>query len=321
MLRKLMLAAMTLLFVAIVTFLLLRVMPGGPFDNPKIPPDVLAMLNRRFYLDRPLLEQLGFYLRGLFQGDLGPSLVHLNRGVGEILWPAMVVSMMLGGFALLLGLPLGVLAAIFVTYASPQATVCRVLAQGVNHLMGFILATPSFVMAGALVLLFAVWQHWLPAATLGSFQVNHLAARQIQMQYWILPVISLACMPMATTFTILRGSLADLKTTPYVHAKKTLGLPPWHIAVHHVLRNAWMPLMALLGPMAANILTGSVAVETIFALPGLGKFFVSAVINRDFTLVMGVTLLYGTLLISLNLVSELAQGLLDPRLRQAASSG
>ncbi|MEB3245504.1 MAG: ABC transporter permease [Vampirovibrionales bacterium] len=307
--KKLIASGLTLLAIMVLTFLLVRAIPGGPFDNPKLPADTLALLNARFGLNDPLWVQLGHYLQGVLHGDLGPSLANPGRSVGSIILPALTVSAGLGALGLLFGVAMGVLLALshcLLPWAS--------LRHAIDTLMTALLATPSFVGAGLLVLLFAVAWALLPPATLGRYTPGTLSLPEAR--FLVLPALSLAISPATISYFLMKSTLQSLQQAPFIKVKAALGLPEKNILLGHVLRNAWMPLMALLGPMAANILTGSVAIETIFALPGLGKYFISAVINRDYTLVMGVTLVYSVFLVGLNLASDLVQGWLDPRLRQ-----
>jgi oligopeptide transport system permease protein len=290
----------TLWVVLTLTFVMIRLLPGGPFQNPRVPPAIQRNLEARYHLNEPVMVQYGYYLATLVQGDLGPSYTSENRTVNDIVSEATSISLMIGLPALLVGavggLMLGTVAGLTrLRWLDGLLSVCGMTA----------LSFPTFVFAGVLVLIFALWLNWLPAATLQT------------PAHFVLPVLSLSLMPFAFTFLLIRSTVAETRLQTHVHIKRSFGLPENRIAVWHVLRNSLLPLISILGPIAAAVITGSFAVETIFAVPGLGRYFVSAVINRDYTVVMGITIVYSVALIVFNTLTELVYGWLDPRLRDA----
>jgi oligopeptide transport system permease protein len=228
------------------------------------------------------------------------SLVTPTRSINSIVTSASWVSLKVGVLALLVGTALGVIVGA-IAGLSENLWLDNMLA-----LVGMTsLSMPSFIFGGMLVLLFALRLKWLPAATLEG------------PENYILPVICLSLMPFAYSFLLIRSSVKELKDSLFVFVKRSFGLSSLRIGVLHVLRNSLIPLLSILGPIAAALITGSFAVEYIFAIPGLGKYFVTAVTNRDYTLVIGITLVYSVALIAFNLVTDMLYGVLDSRLREA----
>lgn len=304
-LRKLLGGAATLLLVACLTFALLRAMPGGPFDREhRLPAAIQANIEARYHLDKPWPVQLGHYLLGLARGDLGPSYQYTTRRVQDILAETFPVSLTLGLLALMLGVGTGGLLGALAGWTRRRWLDITLSAGG-----ALALSTPAFVLGGLLALVFALWLQWLPTA------------RLLSPAHAVLPVLTLALGPFAFAFLLLRASVRQTRSLPFVAIKRSLGLPEWRIAGRHVLRNALLPLLAILGPLSAALVTGSFVVEHLFALPGMGKYFVSAVTNRDYPLVMGATLLYSVLLIGLNLLGDLLMGWFDPRLQDVGPGG
>ena len=298
-LRRLGEAGLTLFVVMTLTFFLLRLMPGNPFDSDKgLSPLVRQALEARFHLDEPLWTQFGLYLQGLLQGNLGPSLTQEGRFVGDMLLESMPTSFLLGGLALGVGVPLGMLMAVWSNESKTP-----VVPNTLDSIASVLLASPSFLVAGFLILIFSVSLGWLPAATLTS------------PWHWVLPVLTLAVVPYTFTYLLLKQSLADESSALYLQMKHAAGIPHTQVLWRHLLRNTWLPLLSLAGPLVANVMTGSFAIEVLYAIPGLGRQFVSAIINRDYTVVMGSTLLYATLLLLMNLLADACIVGLDPRRR------
>jgi len=301
-LRRLLTGLLTLFVVISLTFVLLRLMPGGPFDQERrVPPAIKANMEARYHLNEPLWKQYTLYVGGVLHGDLGPSYKYKSRTVTDIVREATGTSMRLGFMALLLGgltgVTLGALAGI-----SRNRWV-----DGLLTLLGVAsISTPLFIFGGLLVLVFALTLNWLPAATLET------------PVHYILPVVSLSLMPFSYAFLLTRTTVQETRSRQYVLIKRSEGVSEPVIAVRHILRNSLIPLVSILGPIAAAIITGSFAVEYIFAIPGLGRHFVTAVTNRDYTLVMGITIVYGVALILFNTFTDILYGLLDPRLREEA---
>ncbi|WP_020648896.1 ABC transporter permease subunit [Solimonas variicoloris] len=302
-LRRLLSAVPTLFVLVTLAFFLMRAAPGGPFDGERtLPPQIEAALAAEYHLDESLWRQYLRYLGGLARGDLGPSFQYEGYRVGELIAAALPVSLSLGAGALLLALALG--GAIGIVCAQrPDGAVDRVL--GAVVLLG--VSVPNYVVAPLLVLLFAIGLGWLPA---GGWRPGTLADA-------LLPTIALALPQIAYVARLLRAGLLDALAAPYVRTARAKGLPERTILFRHALRPALLPVISHLGPAAAGLITGSVVVEQVFNIPGLGRYFVQAALNRDYTLVLGVVLLYGTLIVMLNFVVDLLYGALDPRLRPA----
>jgi oligopeptide transport system permease protein len=302
-LRRLAQSVPTLLAVITVSFFLMRLAPGGPFDLERpLAPAAMENLRRVYGLDRPLIVQFGSYLASLVQGDLGPSFSFRDRSVLDLIARGLPVSATLGGLALLLavglGLGLGIAAAL-----RRGGAVDRLLGIGA----ALTLSLPSFVVAPLLQIAFGLTLRWLPLSGWGDGAPSHL----------VLPVITLALPQVGALARLTRASLGEVLRTQPVRTMRSLGLPPLRVT-RHALRGALLPVVAYLGPLAASLLTGSVVVETIFGLPGIGRYFVEGALNRDYTLVMGTVLLVAGLVIALNLAADLACAWLDPRLRSAA---
>ena len=289
----------TLLGILALTFFLLRLAPGGPFDSERAwPPEIKLNIERKYGLDRPLYEQFGTWLADLAHGDLRESFQYIGQPVSTIIADTLPVSAALGGWALLLavaaGIPLGAVAAwrsrTWVDFSSMFIAISGI-------------SLPSYLVASLLVLVFAVWLGWLPPALLEG------------PESLILPVLTLALRPMAMVARLTRASMIEIAREDYVRTARAKGAPEVSVVFKHMLRNSLIPVLTLLGPLTAGLITGSFVVEVIFQLPGLGKYFVSAVLNRDYPLVMGVTLVYGVILLGSNLAVDLAYAWADPRIR------
>ena len=288
-----------LLLVASVTFALLRFLPGGPFDREKaLPPEILRNIEARYHLDEPVFKQYLRYLADLARGDLGPSYKYVGRDVVQILREAFPVSVKLGVAALALacvgGISTGLVAAMYRGSG---------LDRGLMLLALLGVSVPSFVLGAALVLGVGLWLGWLPAALWEG------------PLYAVLPAITLAALPTAYIAQLTRTSVIDVIDLDYVRTARAKGLSELRVHLHHVLRNALLAVVTYFGPLLAVLLTGSFVVEQIFAIPGIGRFFVTAVTNRDYPLVLGVTLLYGLLIVLANLAVDLLYAWLDPRIR------
>lgn len=298
-------ALFTLFLLALATFVLLRVVPGGPFDSDKaFPPEVKANIDRRYGLDQPLLRQFVDWLSDLARGDLRESFQYEGRPVTGIIRESLGPSFLVGGAALLLGivggLALGLLAA-WKRDTWIDAGALFVAASG--------LSLPTYLIASLGVVIFALQLGWLPPA----LWEEPTSA--------ILPILTLAIRPMAMIARLARSSLIETLGSDYVRTAFAKGLSPSRVLLKHALKNSLIPVITLLGPLTANLLTGSFLVETVFQIPGLGKHFVSAVLNRDYPLVMGMTLTYGALLLTCNLGVDLLYGWIDPRIRVEERGG
>ena len=302
--RRLLTAIPTLFAIVTLAFFMVRLAPGGPFDAERnVPPEIQANLDRVYHLDESLPRQYLRYLDHLRHGDFGPSFTYKDFSVAELIGFGFPVSFALGISAMLiavcLGLSLGTLAA---------------LRQGrwVDHLVMSVamigIAIPSFVTAPLLALVFGVWLVWLPAGGWGE---------DGGIAYGVLPVAALAMPQIAVIARLMRGSLIEVMRQPYIRTARAKRLPLWLILLRHASRPALLPVISYLGPAFAGVITGSVVVEQIFAIPGIGRYFVQGALNRDYTLVTGVVVFYGVLIIAANLAVDIAYGLLDPRQREA----
>jgi oligopeptide transport system permease protein len=299
--QRLLGAIPTLLVLVALAFFLIRLAPGGPFDSEKqLPPEIEANLRAAYNLDEPLPVQLGRYLWNLAQGDFGPSFQYRDFTVTELIATGFPVSLRLGSLAMALALLLGISAGTLAALRQNRPADYAVMGAAMTGI-----SIPNFVMAPLLVLVFAVWLRWLPAGGLGDGSLR----------YVILPVIALALPQVAYIARLTRGSMIEVLRSPFIRTARAQGLPTRTIVIRHALKPALLPVVSYLGPALAAIITGSVVVEQIFGVPGLGRFFVQGALNRDYTLVMGVVVFYGSLIILLNFLVDLVYGWLDPRLR------
>ncbi len=298
--KRLISAVPTLFLLITVAFFLIRVAPGGPFDSERaLMPEVEANLAAKYHLDEPLIFQYGRYLWQIAQLDFGPSFHYLDWSVNDLIAQGWPVSLTLGGLALVLallvGIPIGVWAAVNQNKAIDY-TVMSVAMIGIS--------VPAFVMAPVLILLFAIVLGWLPAGG-WAFSFDRM----------VLPVLTLALPMVAYIARITRGSMIEVLHSPFIRTARAKGMPEKEILTNHALKPAMLPVLSYLGPAAAGVLTGSVVVERIFTIPGIGSYFVQGALNRDYTLVMGVVILYGMLIILFNFLVDLLYAWLDPRIR------
>jgi oligopeptide transport system permease protein len=297
--RRFLSAIPTLLVLLALSFALIRVAPGGPFDAERqIPAEIQERLNATYHLDEPLWMQFGRYLGNLLQGDFGPSFQYKDYTVTELIAAGFPVSLQLGGLAILLALVAGI--SMGTAAAMNQNSRIDHVAMGVA-MTG--ISIPNFVLAPLLVLLFAVTLRWLPAGGLGGWR------------NLVLPVIALALPQIAYIARLTRGSMIEVLRSDFIRTARAQGLPTREIILGHALKPALVPIVSYLGPATAGIITGSVVVEQIFGVPGLGRYFVQGALNRDYTLVMGVVVFYGVLIIVFNFLVDLAYRWLDPRVK------
>jgi oligopeptide transport system permease protein len=299
-LKRLLATVPTLLVLVTLVFFLLRAAPGGPFDDERaLPPEVQAQVAAAYHLDEPLWRQFGRYVGGLTRGDLGPSFQYPGRSVNELIAAGFPVSLQLGLAAMLLALPLG--CGLGIAAALKRGTLAD---HGLMTLAMTGLSIPNFVVAPLLVLAFALALGWLPAGGWDDWRSA------------VLPVVALALPQIAVLARLMRGSMAEVLAQNYIRTARAKGLPQRWIVLRHALKPALMPVLSYLGPALAQILTGSVVIEQVFSIPGLGRHFVQGALNRDYTVVMGVVLFYGALIVLLNLAVDLLYGALDPRVRR-----
>lgn len=291
----------TLLVLIAAAFFLIRAAPGGPFDSERdLPPEIEANLRQAYHLDEPLVRQFGRYLGNLARGDFGPSLQYRDFSVTELIRAGFPVSLRIGALAMLLALLAGVSAGAWAALRQNAASDHLVMAAAMTGI-----SIPNFVMAPLLVLVVAVGLGWLPAGGYGGGAWRHL----------VLPVITLALPQVAYLARLTRASMIEVLSSPYIRTARAQGLSSGQILLRHALRPALLPVVSYLGPATAALITGSVVIEQIFGLPGIGRFFVTGALNRDYTLVMGVVVFYGTLILLCNFLVDLVYGLLDPRIR------
>ena len=297
--QRLLGAIPTLLVMIFIAFCLVHSAPGGPFDAEKaIAPEVRANLDRIYHLDRPLHEQFLSYLGSVVQGDLGPSFRYRDYSVNDLIGAGFPVSFSLGTVAMLLalviGCSLGMLAALYRN-------------QSLDHVIQLMsaggIAVPGFVLAPLMILLFAISLRWLPA---GGWETGRWSDL-------VLPIIALALPQIAYITRLMRGSMIEVLNSAYIRAAYGKGLPTWLIILRHAFKPAFLPVLSYLGPASAGIITGSVVVEQIFGIPGIGRYFVQGAMNRDYTLVLGVVVVYGALVVLANLIVDLLYAWLDPK--------
>ncbi len=298
-LRRASTGALVLLVVSTLTFFLLRALPGGPFDiEKKLPPQIRRNIEEKYKLDQPLWKQYAKYLGDLAQGDFGPSYKYVDRTVGDIIQETFPVSLKLGIVALLVSIASG----------TAIGVISAVRPRGILDLFTAFFATalvsvPSFVVGAGLIYFISVKLGLFPAALWG------------RPEHMVLPVLTLAAGPAAYLARLTRGSMLEVSQNPFVRTARAKGLSETKVAIKHILRNALIPVVTVLGPIAAYLVTGSFVVEHIFAIPGMGRFFVFAVSNRDYPLVMGITVVYTVVLVIANLIVDILYLLLDPRIK------
>jgi oligopeptide transport system permease protein len=285
--------------VATLTFILLRIAPGGPFDRErKLPPEVLANIEAKYHLDEPLSKQYLRYLTGILHLDLGPSYKYLDRGVKEIISDTLPTSVLLGllalVFALMVSFPTGLIAAYFRnSWIDRFALLTATLGISVPH----------FILGALLIWLFALQLGWLRAG------------RWDNTASMILPTITLGAAPAAYIAALLRSTLIEALGEDFIRTARAKGLREGAVLFKHALRNSLVPVLTVMGPLTAALLTGSFVVEYVFAIPGMGRFFITAVTDRDYPLIMGVTLVYTVLLVAANFLVDLFYAYVDPRIR------
>ena len=291
----------TMLVLITLSFFLMRFAPGNPFSTERtLPPEVMANINAKYGLDKPVWEQYTTYLTNIIQGDLGPSFKYKDFTVNELVGAALPVSAQIGAAAfiltLLVGVTIGTLAAL------RQNTWFDYTIMS-TAMLGVVM--PSFVLAPALIYLFSINLGWLPA---GGWHGG-------RWMYMVLPVIAMSLLYVATFARITRGSMIEVMNSNFIRTARSKGLSTAHIVLKHALKPAMLPVVSYMGPAFVGIITGSVVIETIFGLPGIGKLFVNAAFNRDYSLVMGITILIGFLFILFNAIVDILLAYIDPKIR------
>ena len=282
-------------------FFILRLAPGGPFDGERaLPPTTLANLRAHYNLDLPLIQQYFIYVGRLLQGNFGPSMVYNDFTVAQMLWIGLPFTLMLGFSAFIIGTIVGLIAG-------------AISAVNQNKLPDYVLVmlvmvglvVPNFLMAAILQLVFGVYLDWVPAGGWQNGSIPHL----------ILPVLVLVLPHAGRTARLMRGSMIEVLGSNYVRTAKAKGLGQRLILARHAIKPALLPVVSYLGPGLSYLLTGSLVVEQIFALPGIGKYFISAALNRDYGLVLGTTILYMFIILLVNLLVDVIYAWLDPKVR------
>lgn len=292
----------TLLLVIVLAFLMVHAAPGGPFDDERVlRPDVQQNIEKAYRLDEPLPQQFFSYLSGLSRGDMGPSYSYRDRTVSELVGDALPVSLLLGAMAMLLAVAVGVAAGTIAALRKDSLLDRLVMALAMTGI-----SIPVFVIAPVLVLFLAVHLQWLPAGWSGDVGSGR----------FVLPVISLALPQIAYIARLTRASMIEVLSSDFVRTARAQGLGTSAIVRLHALKPAMLPVLSYMGPAIAAILTGSVVVEEIFGIPGLGQQFVRGALNRDYTLVLGIVITYATLVVLMNLIVDLFYGVIDPRIRR-----
>tara|TARA_B110000503_G_C7053797_1_gene373510 strand:- start:9 stop:944 length:936 start_codon:yes stop_codon:yes gene_type:complete len=305
-LSRLLQAIPVILVVITATFFLVRTAPGGPFDSEKaVMPEVKRALEAQYRLDLPLHEQYFAYLGDLAVGDLGPSFKYPGRSVNEILFSGLPVTAELGFYALLIALIIGGTAGVFASL-KPNTKLDYIPMSAA--MIG--ICMPSFLLGPLLVLVFGIYLDWLPISGWGDIPGDK-----------ILPSITLGAAYAAYVARLSRAGMLEVLSQDYIRTARAKGLPEWQVITRHALRGGLIPVIAFLGPAFAGLLAGSFVVETIFQIPGLGRFYVQAAFNRDYTMILGTTVFLSTLIVLFNLVSDVIAAWMNPRLRAQLGGG
>lgn len=294
------LQAIPVIFIVItVTFFMVRAAPGGPFDAEKVlPPEVIERLNERYNLDAPVHEQYFDYIANLARGDFGPSFRYTNRSVTEMIGAGLPITFELALYAIMIALVIGIFAGMLAAIKPNSAQDYIPMSLAMTGI-----CMPSFLLGPLLVLIFGIWLQWLPVSGWGYAPGDK-----------ILPAITLGSTYAAYIARLTRGGMLEVLAQDYIRTAKAKGLSTANIIFRHALRGGLSPVVAFLGPAIAGLLAGSFVVETIFQIPGLGRFYVQAAFNRDYTMILGTTILLSTLIVVLNLLSDMLAVWLNPKL-------
>ncbi len=297
---RLLQAIPVILAVITVTFFLVRIAPGGPFDSEKaVIPEVKAALEAQYRLDLPLGQQYLAYLRDLARGELGPSFKYPGRSVNELIAAGLPATAELGAYSLLVAVVLGGLAGVFASLKPNSAQDYIPMSVAMIGI-----CMPTFLLGPLLVLVFGIHLEWLPVSGWGDMPGDK-----------ILPSLTLGAAYAAYIARLSRAGMLEVMSQDYIRTARAKGLPEWQVVTRHALRGGLIPVVAFLGPAFAGLLAGSFVVETIFQIPGLGRFYVQAAFNRDYTMILGTTVFLSTLIVLFNLLSDILAAWLNPRLR------
>ena len=305
-LRRLLQAIPVLLVVITVAFFLVRLAPGGPFDAERaVPPEVLKSLNARYHLDDPWPRQYLDYLANAARGDLGPSFKYPGRSVNEIIAAGFPITLELGCYALLVALMIGISAGVV---AATSANTWLDHASMSVAMAG--ICMPTYVMGPLLVLIFGIWLEWLPVSGWGYLPGDKL-----------LPALTLGLAYAAYIARLTRAGMLEVLHQDFIRTARAKGLPELTIVLKHALRGGLLPVVSFLGPALAGLLSGSFVIETLFQIPGLGRYYILAAFNRDYTLILGTTIFLAVLIVVFNLLADTLAFWLDPKLRRAIGRG
>ena len=299
-LKRLGTAIPVLLAVITLTFLMVHSAPGGPFDAEKaVTPEVLAKLNEKYNLDAPLWEQYTDYLFGVVQGDFGPSFRYPSRSVTELITIGLPITFELAVYAIIFALMLGVSAGVL---GALKPNTLYDYVPMTTAMLG--ICVPSIILGPSLILIFGIWLEWLPVGGWGDIPGDK-----------ILPTITLGTAYAAYCARLTRGGMLEILNQDFIRTARAKGLSEFRVVVVHALRGGLTPVIAFLGPAMAGLLAGSFVVETIFGIPGLGRFYVEAAFNRDYTMILGSSIFFSTLIIFFNLLSDVIAASINPKLR------
>ncbi len=298
--KRLLWAVPTLLLIITIAFFLMRLAPGGPFSRERpIAPEILANLNKVYHLDESLPEQYFRYLGNILQGDFGPSFKYKDFTVNELIGLGFPISAIIGGIAILIALIVGMGLGIIAALRQNKTTDYAVMTVAM-----FGITIPVFVVAPFMTLFFGLFLNWLP-----------LSWSKEDWTSLIMPIAALSLPQIAIIARLMRGSMIEVLRSNYVRTARAKGLPEKLAILRHSLKPALVPVLSYLGPAVAGIITGSIVIEQTFNIPGIGRHFVQGAINRDYPMVMGVTILYGALIVFCNLLVDIIYGFLDPKVR------
>lgn len=298
-LKRIGVSIITLWVIVTVTFFLMNAIPGDPFtDQKRIPPEIMEKLEKKYGLDQPLVVQYGRYLKNLLKGDLGISMKYKNRSVNDIIEEGFKVSAQVGLMSLVVGATLGILFGIIAALQRGKFFDYFVIIIAVIGV-----SVPSFVFAALFQYVFGVKLKWFPVARWGT------------PAHYVMPVLALGIRQIAYIARMMRTSMLDVLSQDYVRTAKAKGLSRIAVTWKHTIRNAILPIVTILGVSIAGVVVGSFVIESIFAIPGIGKHFVQSITHQDYTLIMGTTVFYATILIVMMFVVDIVYGLVDPRIR------
>lgn len=295
--------ALTLFLVATIIFFLMKLMPGTPYSNQdKLTASQIQIMNKQYGLDKPVWEQYLIYILGFFHGDLGTSFQYSNQPVSYLISSRIGPSAQLGVQAMIFGVVIGIVLGSIAamkrnTWVDTFVTILAIIGKSV----------PSFVLAVLLEYYIGLKLGWLPVAGWGTFA------------YTILPTIALGVGPLAETARFIRTGMVDVLNSDYIELARAKGLSRWQVVWHHALRNSLIPLITLIGPYTVALMTGSMVIENIFSIPGIGEQFVKSITTNDYPTIMGVNMLYSAALVVIILITDIVYGIVDPRIRLAGN--